>query len=171
VTPGICPPKDRIRPVAVGEVFYRLAAQCALCSCGSLSNLFPEIQRGFHKGSVERAIHSINAHLELTEHLLKERPAGIFVDFAAAFQTLDRSTIASSFFSTKQLEPAYRLFDWAYSKQSELLLFDKLGNLLGQVASSNGVRQGDVLASIAFAITVQPIFQACLHAKPRVSQS
>jgi hypothetical protein len=53
VTPGICPPKDRIRPVAVGEVFYRLAAQRALCNCGSLSSLFPEVQRGFHKGSVE----------------------------------------------------------------------------------------------------------------------
>jgi hypothetical protein len=33
------------------------------------------------------------------------------------------------------------------------------------LASSNGVRQGDVLASIAFAITVQPIFQACLQRK------
>jgi hypothetical protein len=35
------------------------------------------------------------------------------------------------------------------------------------VASSNGVRQGDVLASIAFAITVQPIFQACLQRKAK----
>jgi hypothetical protein len=167
VTHGICPTKDRIRPVAVGEVFYRLAAQCALYKCGPLSTLFPKIQRGFHKGSVERVVHSINAHLELTEHVLKEKPAGIFVDFAAAFQTLDRSTIASAFFNTKQLEPAFRLFEWAYAKQSDLLLFDKLGYLLGQVPSTNGVRQGDVLASIAFAVTVQPIFRSCLQREAR----
>jgi 16S rRNA G527 N7-methylase RsmG len=68
-----------------------------------LSSLFPEIQRGFHRGSVERAVHSINAHLELTEHLLKEKSAGIFVDFAAAIQTLDRSMIASSFFSVSSV--------------------------------------------------------------------
>jgi hypothetical protein len=164
---GICPTKDMIRPVAVGEVFYRLAAQCALCKCGPLSTLFPEIQRGLHKDSVERVVHSINAHLDLTEHILKEKPAGIFVDFAAAFQTLDRSTIASAFFNTKQLEPAFRLFEWAYAKQFDLLLFDKLGYLLGQVPSTNGVRRGHALASIAFAVTVQPIFRSCLQREAR----
>jgi hypothetical protein len=39
----------------------------------ALLALWPvEVQRGFHKGSVEWVVYSINAHLELTKHLLKE---------------------------------------------------------------------------------------------------
>ena len=157
-----CPPANKIRPIAVGESLYRVATHIALAQCGQLSLLFPRIQKGLHKSGIERTLHNIHAHLELTHHIIKSPAVGIAVDFRAAYQTLDRGLIASAVLDTQALAPIWRAFHWAYSEHSPLLIFDSDGTLCDHIASRNGVRQGDTLASIAFAVAVQPLFTNCL---------
>ena len=136
-----CPPANKIRPIAVGEALYRIAAHIALAQCGQLSRLFPDIQKGLHKSGVERTLHCIHAHLEYTHSILGATPAGIAIDFRAAYQTLDRGLIISSVQQTPALGPIWRAFSWAYSQPSELLLFDTEGNMMSSILSKNGVRQ------------------------------
>jgi hypothetical protein len=152
-----CPDPNQIRPIAVGEVFYRLIAHYLLHSCGDLSLCFPSIQFGFHRAGIDRVIHQARAALEL-------HPDSILIttDFRAAFQTRCRSSIATSVFNQPILSHINRLFHWAYSQPSDLLIFSPDGSLYDSVLSSNGVRQGDVLASIAFAVSVQQLFSSSL---------
>lgn len=154
-----CPPTKHIRPIAVGEVIYRLVAHYSLRQCGTLPDLFPRIQKGFHRCGVERVIHSITAHLELTA---SSDSVLIAADYKAAFQNRSRAAIVSSVLGCPQLKPIHRLFWWAYSNSSDLLLFSRDGLLTGNISSSNGVRQGDILASIAFALSMQPLYSSSI---------
>ena len=93
-----------------------LALSSHLSGCGQLSLLFPHIQKGLHKSGIERTLHNIHAHLELTHHIIKSPAVGIAVDFRAAYQTLDRGLIASAVLDTQALAPIWRAFHWAYSE-------------------------------------------------------
>ena len=56
-----------MRPIAVGEVLYKLAAMYALEDIGqsNLSSLFPDIQVGVAvKGGAEQALHIMQSLLE-----------------------------------------------------------------------------------------------------------
>ena len=154
----------KIRPIAVGEVFYRIVAHCLLKRCGPIADCFPTVQKGFHPSGVDRVIHSLRAKLEL-------HPDSILIatDFKAAFQTRDRSIIAQRLFQQPLLSYIHRFFHWAYQHPSDLLLFNPdSGELAATISNSNGVRQGDVLASVAFAVSVQQLFVDCLSSAPSV---
>ena len=105
-------------------------------------------------------VHQARAALEL-------HPDSILIttDFRAAFQTRCRSSIANSVFNQPIRSHINRLFHWAYNQPSDLLIFSSDGSFYDSVISSNGVRQGDVLASIAFAVSVQQLFLSSLSPK------
>jgi hypothetical protein len=83
--------------------------------------------------------------------------------------SLHRSLIFKTLFSNPSFSPIWKLVDWAYRNPSDLLIYDERGNLAvdprtSKIKSSDGVRQGDPMAPVLYALTMQPIFKAAVHA-------
>ena len=130
---------------------------------GDVDCLLEPIQFSFSRGGCERAVHLLQAALELdsTDSVL------LSVDFSNAFNTLRRDVLLSRTFDEARLSPLWRLAHWAYKSPSDLLL-SQAGDLVGVLSSAEGVRQGDVLSSFLFSFSVLPLYSAALSAAPGV---
>ena len=53
-----------------------------------------------------------------------------------------------------------RIAHWAYSSSSSLLVFEK-GKYKTTIKSAQGVKQGDVLGSFLYALSIHPAYQQC----------
>ena len=83
-------------------------------------------------------------------------------DFSNAFNSLPRAKLGDALLSSSVAAPLRRLFWWAYDAPSPLLLYDHSGRLVDSLDSACGVKQGDPVAALAFALTVQPLYQKCV---------
>src|SRR5580658_115355 len=105
------------------------------------------------------------------QHVLKQpqQPvAALTIDFANAFNAVSRQAVLSSLYSMPALSSLFRIVDFAYSEPSDLLVRDKNRQLYPGVFSVQGVRQGDPLSSLLFALTVHPVYQAVVTNHPSV---
>ena len=94
------------RPIAIGDVFYRLACHYVLQLVQpSAAALLEPIQLAQSRGGCERAIHLLRASLECKS----EDSAILSVDFSNAFNTLRRDVMLQRTFSEPQLSPLWRL--------------------------------------------------------------
>lgn len=59
----------------------------------------------------------------------------------------------------KETEPIWRMFHWAYSTPSHLLVYDR-NRLHTTLQSREGVRQGDPFAAFGFALGVQQLYES-----------
>ena len=146
---------SKIRPVAVGETLYRLAAHYAIGQIGNLSDLFPRIQLGLHKAGTEKYIHRLQAFLEKQQ----EDCTIMSLDIKNAFNTRSRVKMATTLFNEQKTHPIWRIFHWAYDEPSQLNIFHQNGAYLGTILSQEGVRQGDILASFIFSLSMQPAYE------------
>ena len=158
-----------IRPIAIGEIFYRIAATLALQTIrDAISDLLKPIQLGVGvSGGCEAIIHNLQHLLEQSDHPV----AALAVDFKNAFNTISRRTVLESLYAQPTLNTLWRLADFAYSQPSELLIRDGGGNLYPGITSSQGVRQGDPLSSLLFALAIQPVYEAVVNEHIDVSAS
>ena len=156
-----------IRPIAIGEVFVRLAAHFSMSLIEEeLPSLFPRIQFGVRRpGGSETAVQLTRA---LIEESRRHHPSTIALalDVRNAFNTLSRAEAWKALQGSHATRPIHRMFLWAYSDPSALLLFEPRGKLHSQLASQEGMRQGDPLASFVFALTVQPMYEAAIKNLP-----
>ena len=76
------------------------------------------------------------------------------VDISNAFNACDRGRMLRELYSTPQLQPLYRMVDFAYSTPSVLLLERGGGNA---IRSENGVRQGDPLSALLFCVYMREV--------------
>ena len=152
---------DGMRPIAVLEAFYRLACLFALRLC-NVSDAFREsaIQFGVARpGGSERAFHRIQSQLEFGN----EHTVALSTDIENAFNSRRRAAIARSVYSDERFKCMYRLFDWSYGLPTDLLVFDR-SERVATFSSAEGVRQGDPLASVAFALSMERHFDAAVRA-------
>ena len=134
---------DDIRPIAVGEVWRRLAAKCLLAQVQErIKSLFHGSQFGIScPGGVEILIHSFR-------HALESDSAECYVkwDFKNAFNEIDRTKMLSACAS---LVP--ELFPFAYwCYQMESMLF--YGSDCRIIPSACGTQQGDPLGPLLFCL-------------------
>ena len=108
-------------------------------------------------GGTERALHAI----QLSSELHGPDAVVCSIDIRNAFNSCSRAAIAQCLYATPQLRPIWRLFNWAYHDPSSLLVYN--ASLSATLESSEGVRQGDFLASLLFALCLQPTYEACLN--------
>ena len=147
------PDSDSLRPIAVGELFYRLAAVIAGSRAGAAAaQLLAPHQHGVGVTSgAERIVHSMQH--SLTDRTV--RRAALKVDISNAFNSCDRALMLRKLYATPELSSLYRIADLAYSAPSTLLLQRCDGQ---SIQSSNGVRQGNPLACLLFCLYMRELY-------------
>ncbi|MCW3101384.1 MAG: uncharacterized protein JWL77_7002 [Chthonomonadaceae bacterium] len=157
---GIPKPNDKIRPISMGEVFYRAAALYGINSViEEVGTILAPIQFGVGiQAGCEQAVHQL-------QHLLTRvnpiREAGIAVDFKNAFNERKRDQILEALYKEKKLIPLWKLTEWAYSSSSPLWIrSNETGKMiqLPTLMSTSGVKQGDPLGSLLFALSMKQMY-------------
>ena len=69
----------------------------------------------------------------------------------------------------QSLSSLWRLADYAYSTPSPLLIYGNDGQVFRELQSQQGVRQGDPLSALMFALTLQPVLLAVCQAWPDIN--
>jgi len=163
-------PNGSIRPVAMGEILYKTAALYAISLIkDELPKLFPRIQLGVSvSGGSERAAHLISHLREAMSSSARRDVIVLAIDFANAFNAASRTQILRVLLGNERCKPLWRIFQWAYGGESPLYVYERDGSVHTTLQSRRGVRQGDPLAALAFALTVQPLYEAALHDLPSV---
>ena len=142
------------RPIAVGEMFYRLAAIVAVRRVsGKAAELLSPHQYGIGvPGGAEKIVHSLQH--ELTDR--DKRLAMLQLDIANAFNTCDRARLLSELYELPDLQSVYRIADFAYTQPSVLVLGGCDGAM---IHSAQGVRQGDPLSALLFCVYMRRVLQ------------
>jgi hypothetical protein len=157
---GLMKPNGDVRPIAIGEVLYRLVACCALAAIGHTGDdLCPfQVGAGVSSGA-EAAAHAVKAALA------KDAQAVVVnIDIRNAFNTLGRDAILRA---VKDACPALLPFvTWAYGAATDLVV---VGADVDPLKSATGVRQGDPLSTWLFAQAFQPVLRAAAEVIPTVA--
>lgn len=150
-------PSGGCRPIAMGEVFYRVACLYALDLVRDpIRTVLGPIQFGLSPGGAASALHVLQSALDL-------HPDWIIIstDIANAFNSRSRPDILSSLFNSPDLAPLFRLANWSYGSDSALLLMNH-GRVAAELSSCEGVRQGDVLGSLLFCLSMRHCYSNCI---------
>lgn len=155
-----------IRPIAMGEVMYKLAAHYCMAQVEvHLPKLFPRIQFGVKRaGGSEAAAQLVRATLE-EARVRDSTSIALATDFKNAFNLMSRVSAWEKLLSTPETEAIWRMFRWAYSVSSPLLVFDR-DELHTVLRSAEGTRQGDPFSAFTFALCMQQMYETAIHALP-----
>ena len=134
-------------PIAVGELFARLAGKLAMgkVTSAAAALLAPHQQGVGVASGAERIVHSL-------QHTLTNkgrRHALLKLDISNAFNSCDRARALRVLYEQPALSAMWRIADFAYAAPSQLLLQGCDGQHL---LSRNGVRQGDALSAVLFCL-------------------
>jgi hypothetical protein len=163
-----------IRPIAIGEIFYRLAAYSLLHDVmDDIRRVLLPIQLGVSvSGGCETIITNLNHILEQGATSIQSGSslpmAALAIDFANAFNTISRAFVLDTLYSHPSLNRLWDIVDFAYSEPSDLYIHDEDGILAPRIVSSEGVRQGDPLSSALFSLAIHPIYKQTLCNHPLV---
>src|SRR3569833_2894473 len=112
------------------------------------------------RGGCDTAVLKIQAELDADKYNV-----AILADISNAFNTRERYHIARELYAVQSTQPIWKLFRFAYQRsESPLIVYSRDGQCQHVQASANGVRQGDPLASLLFALSMDRLYQRAKEA-------
>jgi hypothetical protein len=152
---GLAKPDGGVRPIAIGDLIYRVALKAILTTGYRPGMLLPN-QLGVNSlGGVEPALFLLQDAIKGSNKHGIQRIASL--DLQNAFNTISRPAIAAAV--AKYAPGLYKTAAWAYNRPS--LLVTPGGTVL---ASAEGVRQGDPIAPLLFSLALRPTLEALQQA-------
>ena len=146
-----------IRPIAVGEVWRRLASKCASRALQKdIVSVLSPLQVGVGvPGGAEAIVHAVSSLVgDGTSWILQ-------VDFENAFNSIDRSSVLDEVRANLPSLSAWA--ETSYGSSSNLLFKDNV------IHSSTGVQQGDPLGPLFFALALHPVVKAIEERVPSLN--
>jgi hypothetical protein len=160
-------PNKSLRPISMGEIFYRVAALKAVTTVSeTAAKLLGPIQFGVGiPAGCEQAVHRLQHQLTRSH---PSKLAGIAVDFKNAFNERNRNDILKELYRHTELKPIWKIVDWAYSNPSALWIRGDENDMIqpDELQSSEGVKQGDPLGALLFALSMKPLYDHAVDSDP-----
>jgi hypothetical protein len=146
-----------IRPIAISSAWFRLLCSTVATSLSQdLQDLLPFQFGVAARNGIEHIIHIVSG---LADDILSgpqtSSKAILQVDVKNAFNSIGRECIQKNLMATSYLHGLVPFFTWAYGKSTPLYAND--GSFLFN--SETGIRQGDPLGPLFFAIGIQDILK------------
>jgi len=142
------------RPIMMSTIVYRLAARMVSDSVvtAAAQHLSPEQLGVATPGALEAVIHNLRQALTTNDEL-----AALLLDIRNAFNEINRSHMIQTVMTVEWLKPIRAFVKMAYGSPTPILMPDHDGkySVENDMWSSQGVRQGDPLASLLFACAFQ----------------
>ena len=137
-----------VRPIAIGEVWLRLAALCALVASPTTGKSMLPIQHGVGvPGGAQGVGHAIQAGVQAhADHVTAQ------IDFRNAFNTLSRKAMCQALL--ERAPGLLWLARYLYRLPSPLVVADAPPEA-PDIQSCSGVKQGDPCGPLFFALTLQ----------------
>jgi hypothetical protein len=152
-------PTNGVRPIAIGEIFTRLAANISLQKV-SLKSIFPTIQFGLGKSAgVESAV--LTAQALLDKHNDDPSICLISTDIKNAYNSLSRSQMFAAVESNPLVHDLRRIIHWTHSNTSSLLVYKQsdMGYTRAlTISSAEGVQQGHPLGNLCFDLSIHSLY-------------
>jgi hypothetical protein len=143
--------EDDVRPIAMGEVYRKLAASLLLNKYqNKIDSIMGKIQLGIGvKCGVEKIIH--------LSTIWRANDLGdiVLIDFKNAFNTVSRDVALSNF--NRLLPELYPYMLAIYGIESHLWF--SIDNSYSFILSSEGAQQGDPLGPLFFAVAIIPLLE------------
>ena len=174
------------RPVAVGEMLYRLAARYALFRVLSPAQkaLRPHQFGVGEQDGCTQVVQSLQHLLTLPPAPMPRAPARhvfafsaprppppaidntprplacLSLDMSNAFNSIDRAALLNAAYANPDLAPCWRMLDFAYGQASLLMMTadSSVADSEAFLLSANGVRQGDPLSSLLFSLAMHTVY-------------
>ena len=149
-------PSGGIRPVAIGELFFRVAAKYMNDRMKKVASdlLAPHQYAVGESAGCERIVHSLRHHLSDVTNPM----AVLKLDFKNAFNNIDRAAILHTLYNTPELSDLYRIANFAYAQPSLLLVSQDRNQATHTIHSKNGVKQGDPLSTLLFCLALHKVY-------------
>lgn len=158
-------PDGGIRPISIGDSLYKITGIAALdlLAEDELRGVFGDTQYAYgRRGGPELAVHALRTHLAVPGNIC------LAADIVNAYPSRRRADVQRELLADPHTRFLAPLFHHAHKRPSQLLVYDRQGQLVDVILQKNGLCQGDPTGTFNFCKSIAPVLKAAQERFPGV---